>query len=225
MSLPREVITTCEHCGNKYEIMIWDTINSFMSPEMKASVQNMRLFFKPCPHCKKPNMVFFPTLYHQMEDKFMVQFIPDRNMIDYMLNIPDEINPIRISQKKDNYIMRIVDDPVRLAEKTTILDKKLDDRAIEFMKCILIHKTIEEKGPDVFNHKDPDIFLKYDNNEPKFVIVINDTPKFEVNFNENLYNDIKERMNKHINDMNKDDSVIIDLRWAAKNIDIVFADK
>lgn len=138
----------CPKCQVHGEFDIWESMNVDLDPELRKKVFNDEAFIYTCPNCGHKMGIPYGTLYHDMTHCFMLFF-------DFFK--PDDFNyePIEIPNllKKDNYIYRHVTGLWRLKEKILILEKGLNDIAIERMKYMLthlIHPEIAEKGLEVF---------------------------------------------------------------------------
>ena len=70
----RETIT-CPNCNTIGEFMCWDSINVDLDPENRKKVKNGELFQYICPKCKRSYTIEYETLYHDMNNRFMVQFL------------------------------------------------------------------------------------------------------------------------------------------------------
>ena len=226
MSLPREVKFKCQNCGKTYEGMIWDTVNSMITPEMKPHVMDLSIFTKTCPHCHEENPVLYPILYHQMEDKFMVQFMQDNRISDFMSNLPDNVNPWKLSQD-DGYYIRIANDPYSFAEKIMLFDNKMDDRAVELVKFALLRRVVhEEKDPEAFFDHQIDIITMLENADAapdsderyKFYVMLDGEPYITAPLVMDMYKDFKKDVDNVFGPIESDRSTNINLSWAMKAI-------
>ena len=82
MSIRRREKVSCPYCGNKIEMMIWDTINAQLSPEAREALLHGRIHVADCPICKKTIIVNNSILYHDMEKKFFVYYFPFESIRD-----------------------------------------------------------------------------------------------------------------------------------------------
>ncbi|MBO4522897.1 MAG: CpXC domain-containing protein, partial [Methanomicrobium sp.] len=64
---------TCPDCGAESDFVIWQSINTMIDPETKAKVLSGEIFRFKCPKCGSETNIMYDCLYHQMEDKLMIQ--------------------------------------------------------------------------------------------------------------------------------------------------------
>ena len=117
---------TCPHCGKESERRALTSINIDQNPEMREQVRTLSCFRWECPNCGVTSLVVDPCLYHDMSYQFLVGLSPEGAK-------PEDADFERLS----GYTMRYVADLNAFREKITILERGLDDRAVEIMKLIL----------------------------------------------------------------------------------------
>jgi predicted RNA-binding Zn-ribbon protein involved in translation (DUF1610 family) len=76
MTIKRYIEEDCPDCGAKNHILVWDTINAQVSPEAKAALVCGEINVFTCQRCEKTFNVQKSLLYHDMENKFMVWYLP-----------------------------------------------------------------------------------------------------------------------------------------------------
>lgn len=129
MSKIRTEDIICPECGAKGKFTIWDSINVDLNQDAHDKVLSGELFSWKCPKCGKTFVVPFSTLYHDMK----------RNLMIYLLTQKPE-EGLKVSFGKGlDYTYRAVFSIDDLKEKIIQLESGLDDRAIEFLKYILLH--------------------------------------------------------------------------------------
>lgn len=132
-----ESTTICSKCGTAYNAPVYQSINAADSPELKSRVISGELFLHVCPECGNVDLVKYPMLYHDPQEKLLL-CLSDRDMsVDGL----------------DGYTARRVTTVGDLIEKIKIFDAGLDDIAVEMCKYV----TARETGRDV-----PMKFLKAD---------------------------------------------------------------
>lgn len=77
---PREI--TCQHCGKRQIVTVWETVNATMNPEMKEVVTDMRMNVFPCAKCGEVITVDISLLYNDMDKRFCVRYISHNEMGD-----------------------------------------------------------------------------------------------------------------------------------------------
>ncbi|MBQ1321303.1 MAG: CpXC domain-containing protein, partial [Solobacterium sp.] len=74
MSQTATVTITCPKCGKNHPFEIWDSVNTTLDPDMKEKVASGEIFRFTCPSCGAETQVNYNLLYHQMDDRIMIQF-------------------------------------------------------------------------------------------------------------------------------------------------------
>ena len=120
------MIITCPHCQTETDYKVHDHINIDRNPELRAQVQDLSCFRVKCPNCGETALVVHPCLYHDMANQFMVWLWPEEGEAPKA-----QFDPLA------GYTLRIVDSLNAFREKINILERGLDDRAVEIMKLLL----------------------------------------------------------------------------------------
>lgn len=115
----------CPHCKNESERTPLTSINVDRNPEMRAKVQDLSCFRWRCPSCGATSLIMDPCLYHDLAGQFMVWLCEDK---------PEsaDFDPLA------GYVLRWTTDFNAFREKISILERGLDDRAVEIMKYLLL---------------------------------------------------------------------------------------
>ena len=119
---------TCPQCGADGPLTMWTSINVAQDPDARRRVEDLSIFEWTCPNCQKTSLVLHPCLYHDVANEFMIWFAPDGEIQD---------NTTDFSQL-DHYTLRTTHTPNEFREKVNVLERHLDDRALEMTKLILI---------------------------------------------------------------------------------------
>lgn len=117
---------TCPHCQAETEHKVLDHINVDRNPELRAGVQDLSCFRVTCPNCGETVLAVYPCLYHDMSNQFMVWLWPEEGQAPRA-----QFDPLA------GYTLRRVDSLNAFREKINILERGLDDRAVEMMKLLL----------------------------------------------------------------------------------------
>lgn len=120
----------CPVCGAKGEFRLWESVNVDLNPELKEKVFSEELFVWECPECGQKVYIPFSTLYHDMNNKFMISFQFDR---DEESNFDGVEMPAGLGLT-DDYTYRTVYGIRNLKEKIFILEKGLNDVVLERLK-------------------------------------------------------------------------------------------
>lgn len=120
----------CARCGAGHTAEVPQSVNAAASPELRERVRSGAFFTWNCPHCGAANLLKFPFLYHDPQERLM-------------LVLTDA--PVSADGVPEGYTGRIVRSAGELIEKINIFDAGLDDLVIELCKYI----TISELNKDV----------------------------------------------------------------------------
>jgi predicted RNA-binding Zn-ribbon protein involved in translation (DUF1610 family) len=203
----------CPKCGKVSDYVVWDTIDTSIDPQMKAQIRNGEAFRWHCPDCGNNSLIFYPTLYHQVADKYLLCYVPGdpTSAVAHMKDL--EKDPGESGYKFDStYTKRIVYDMNQLREKLMILDAGLDDHVIELMKVFIMAEILKHK-PD---HQIVDFFFHTENGENSFAIRFDNDTWGSTEFIKASYDQIADQFKTIIA---VDDEFIIDSEWAVNTID------
>ncbi|MGB3524775.1 MAG: CpXC domain-containing protein [Flavobacteriales bacterium] len=75
MSNDRALTVACPQCEKQQTIIVWDAVNVLEEPDMKEEVLEQRVNMFVCTGCGKPITVDMPFLYHDPEQRFVVQYV------------------------------------------------------------------------------------------------------------------------------------------------------
>ena len=119
----------CPKCSEKSETEIICSLNGKDVPDMKKSVLSDRFFKWKCPRCKFETHLLHPLRYNDMENGFMVYYIPNTKR-DILVDEKIESEFSDLSDIKK----RLVSNVSELKEKIALLDENVDDMAMELAK-------------------------------------------------------------------------------------------
>ena len=119
----------CPKCAEKSETEIICSLNGKDVPDMKKSVLTDKFFQWKCPRCKFETQLLHPLLYNDMENGFMVYYIPNTKR-DILVDEKIESEFSDLSDIKK----RLVSNVSELKEKIALLDENADDMAMELAK-------------------------------------------------------------------------------------------
>ncbi len=161
---------TCPKCGEESDFVIWESINTMINPEVKAKVLSGEIFRFKCPKCGEVINMNYECLYHQMEDKLMIQLVDSDKSVENAVKVFDNfVNNVKIPELQSamsDYTFRIVRNNDQLREKIYIFNQGLDDRVIEIIKELIVNevrKTLSEIDARIV----PNIMLDVDDVTPK----------------------------------------------------------
>lgn len=203
----------CPECGAETEFLVWETMNTEIDPEVFDNIRNGDAFKWHCSGCDNKSLLFYPTIYHQVQDKFLISFVPGNtdSAVSYMKDV--EKGNISGYDFGTGYTKRVVGDINQLREKLVILDDGLDDRILELMKLFII-ADVQNKNPDV---KIAEMFFNKDSSgERSFAIRFDNDKWGSSSFVRESYDQIEQTF---MTALAADDEVLIDLEWAMDFLD------
>lgn len=72
----------CPHCGNTQETIVWQSLNVTLDPELKQKLLAAEINLFKCKKCHKKTFINAPLLYHDMRQRFFVQYYPPEVLED-----------------------------------------------------------------------------------------------------------------------------------------------
>ena len=66
----------CPQCGSKNHIHVYKSINAQEDVNLRDKILSGQLFDFYCPYCEYRARLYYPCLYNDVKNKFMVYFIP-----------------------------------------------------------------------------------------------------------------------------------------------------
>ena len=204
MSAPTTDQFTCPQCGENGPLTVWNSVNVDLDPSVRDKVEDLSLFEWTCPNCGKVCLVLHPMLYHDMTNQFMVWFAPDGEVQ----------NGAEFSQL-DCYTLRTTRTPNEFREKINVLERHLDDRAIELTKLILVMQLTRDNVDVV------DLVFRGLDTQGRFVFVLVHPDGAEQQLvlppttYEKLAHDVRELL------FTPRGFITVDLAWAKDSLDLL----
>ena len=130
----KKVPITCPVCQMPSTFKAATSLDTIDNPEMRDFVLSGKAFTFTCPDCGETLNFDHEMLYHQAEDKFMIQYVMTDNRVEYFSHFLGD-GGIVGNLREIGYRFRIVRSQQALLEKIRILSDGLDDRAIELCKA------------------------------------------------------------------------------------------
>lgn len=119
----------CPKCNATNHIHIYKHINSQEDSQLRDKILSGRLFDFYCPYCEYRARLYYPCLYNDVKNRFMVYFIPGTekaHILDRAVEYEFENMP-KITK-------RVVPTFNEFREKIIIFEAELDDMAVEITK-------------------------------------------------------------------------------------------
>ena len=135
----------CPKCQAHGEFDMWDSVNVDLDPQLREGIFSEDIFIYKCPKCGHETGIPYGTIYHDMTHRFMIFFTFFRE--DDFKYEPIDLSDIPGLMK--DYKYRHVTGLLELKEKILILEKGLNDIAIERMKYGITHydnPELSDKG-------------------------------------------------------------------------------
>lgn len=141
MSIVKQAVVKCCHCGAEHPLPLYKSINAAQEPALKEKLKEGALFLWTCPQCATANLARYECLYHDPDRRFMVWLLPIGSVSDA------EMASISLHAKAlGGYVLRKVTDVGALMEKVIALDAELDDVALEICKYVVRREQGETEG-------------------------------------------------------------------------------
>lgn len=161
-SLPTDASFTCPKCGRVIEFTLHSVIVGDDMPDLKEAIIKDEIFDQTCPDCGTTHTVMYPFAYIDLKHRTGIWFGPPEDVED--VDDPDfpyfarDVLPVFKEYGVRN--TRRVTSINAMHEKISILDRDLDDVAIERAKHAL--KNLPQRDPQFadceirFAHYNPD---------------------------------------------------------------------
>lgn len=171
MSVFKNIKITCPDCKVEFPHVIWETINTELNPELKKKIMDETLFDCVCPHCNKKFEAPYSFLYHDVENRLMIQYNADETILtpfaEYVRILdnnldPDTINMIAYYYRKNHpdeniVFLRIDEEKMLIFQVLTYINNVLDftDRrqCLSMEEYLNIKKLFEQKQKDHENEQ------------------------------------------------------------------------
>lgn len=136
---------TCPKCSQQSETEIICSVNTITTPSARELIFNENIFRWKCPKCGFRKKLMHPLLYNDIENKFMIYYIPkvERSQV------ADEKLEMEFSDL--SYInKRIVPDLNTMKEKIVLFEKGINDMALELTKLAVSEVVAKSTGLTVY---------------------------------------------------------------------------
>ena len=80
MSIANEIEVTCPSCGHEQEMTIWSSINVTINEELRERLFNAEINFLTCVRCDHRAFVDTPLMYHDMDKRFCIHYVPEDHL-------------------------------------------------------------------------------------------------------------------------------------------------
>ncbi|MEJ5328560.1 MAG: CpXC domain-containing protein [Desulfobaccales bacterium] len=124
----------CPDCGQQQEVVLWDSINVTLDPELKEKLFQGKINIFDCVACHYTTFINYPLLYHDMNRGFLVQYYPFSSLM--------EDNEFLKMFRKNGKIKMVGVPGTYLEEPHIVFDMN------EMLRYILFREKIFEVGQD-----------------------------------------------------------------------------
>lgn len=151
----------CRHCGTEAEIPAYNIINVRENPEIKEQLLDGKLFIWTCPHCGTDNLIRYPLLYHDPDQKLLIWLSDGIPEVEARM-----AETVSGEAGLADYTARMVDTPGDLMEKIKIYDAGLEDVPMEICKFVVRQEMDKDVDLKFFRMEGADhrILLTYPEN-------------------------------------------------------------
>lgn len=198
-----KILVECPHCKNKEELSAIGSINIEKQPHMRSKIQDLSCFRFVCSNCNVSSLVLQPCLYHDMQNNFMVWLCENK---------PESANFNPLS----DYILRYVNDFNSFREKINILERGIDDRAVEMMKYLLFAQlNVDLDVVELLFHDFDEKTANF-----RFVAVLSDGVEQYISMSWQTYKKLCEDIEQKLFTSSKD-FIKIDVEWAKTSFELL----
>lgn len=166
MSLNTEQSIRCPKCGQMKSMTVWQSVRA-EDTDLKGDILKRKLNIFECDICGAQALYPEPLLYTDDDKKLMITFAPCPDKATAKKMHEEIRSASRQSGELENlsgYNLRFVSDYNDLMEKILIFDNELNDKAIEFIKMLILSQEPEKAAQRKI------IFGKKENNEIEFLV-------------------------------------------------------
>lgn len=126
MSLSKIVEINCPICGEKQDFRVWQSVNVTEDIHMKDLIFNQGIFGFKCKSCGKENLIEYPFIYHNYDEKFFVYF--------------DSSGEFKNIIETEGYRTRTASEYLEFLETIRLLEDNVDEERINNAKEELFSK-------------------------------------------------------------------------------------
>lgn len=189
MSMQNEVTLTCKDCGHSQTFTMWNSVNVSLNPELNDKIKDQSLFQFKCEECGETYTVEYPVLYHDVNNKFMVQYLPTsatEEDIERFEKEKEEAAEVLTQFTNMGYKFRAARTRRNFISKINTFENGLSDLPIEFLKNVVYNESPTEQREHLvdisFNGIDQE-------NKLMFILLYSDGNSLMCKIPKNTYDD------------------------------------
>ena len=182
MTMIREMPVQCPDCGKDGRATIHSSVNVGLYPSLKEQLLSGELLRWQCEGCGARRLNAYPVLYHDMSRGIMIQWMSAPyapTLQSLAAALPSEADCRQFKALRSDYRFRVVREFDDLIEKIRIMEAGLDDRAIEWEKC-LYSKLAAAPDDDVGQSGKDDLGMEFV--QPRFLGCTEENGKRQMSF-------------------------------------------
>ncbi|MFZ7133831.1 MAG: CpXC domain-containing protein [Eubacteriales bacterium] len=209
MSIVKTEQILCTNCQKSSNYHIWSSININEDIHLFNDIMDQKLFQWRCPYCEEYYHIYYPCLYHDIQKKFMVYFLPHGYQ-----EVQKELNEFKVSTVFQLYTMRLCNDIFAFREKIKVLTSNINDKGIEIMKLVLLQKFINEDKDSVMN------IYYHDEYQDQYIFILTgkDNSTETISVVKDAYKDILSGVTYIDFNITEGEFLNIDINWAVKQL-------
>jgi hypothetical protein len=155
MSKSKTYHIKCPSCGVQQDVELYESVNVGTDPDLKQALLENRLNRVDCIDCDASFRVDMPLLYSDPKHNILIHWIPETTELDKEQIIEDfdqsleQINdmlPTDITTPS----VRLVLTRVELIELVFMIEAKLNERVVEYIKYSIYTRNMEKVDPKQF---------------------------------------------------------------------------
>lgn len=138
----------CPECGSTQTVELFDRVNVAQRPDLRQAILENNFNMVDCQGCDSSFRVEMPLLYEDLNKGIIIHWIPPskRSRDDLLDEFEKAADSLREQAPEGAEIPRLqlVFSRVELVERIFLLEEKLDERVVEYIKYVLYARNPEK---------------------------------------------------------------------------------
>ncbi len=149
MSSKKTVNITCPRCNYIQDVDLYESINANKDFELKEALMRNKINRINCDNCDFNFRVDLPFLYFDSKNQICIHWVPEIKDISHEQILEEFDQVINQLDTRDTEVLRIrlVRTRVELVELIFLIEKKMNDRLIEFIKYEIFINNPKKLNP------------------------------------------------------------------------------
>lgn len=207
-SIQQTVQLTCPNCFQTEEKVIYQRLVVEELPKLKNKVMDGSLFAHKCKYCKHTYATPYSNMYISKKLKLVIICAVTKQEYETTIKLANSGSIHRQMMNSINEVgsIRIVKNPIELAEKVAIFESHYDDRLMEVLKYDLMESLKD-------HHENVEaLFYKKNQKGGMFAVVRSNGKVSAIEFQNRWYQDVARRYTSFLKDSKK--QFIVDRTFA-----------